>query len=102
MSNYVYRVHPAINIARVGNSDEYYIAPETMAGLPIPGVDPPATGGLPIKPDTESETITSSDLRDEYGAFKRQAARFTIYQYTAQAKETIPSEAVRKYRSGSR
>lgn len=62
-----------------------------MAGLPIPGVDAPATGGLPIKPDTESETITSSDLRDEYGAFKRQAARFKIYQYTAQAKETYPN-----------
>ena len=91
MSNYVYRIHPAINIARVGNSDEYYIAPETMAGLPIPGNNTPATGGLPIRPETESETITSSDLRDENGAFKRQAARFRVYQYTAQAQESYPN-----------
>lgn len=90
-SKSVFRIHPAINIARVGNSDEYYIAPETMAGLPIPGVPAPATGGLPIKPETESETITSSDLRDEHGAFKRQAARFRIFQYAAQGKEAYPN-----------
>jgi hypothetical protein len=91
MSDYICRIHPAINIARVGNSDEYYIAPETMAALPIPGLASPATGGLPIRPDTESDTITSSDLRDENGAFKRQAARFKIYQYTPQPREAYPN-----------
>lgn len=99
MSNYVYRVHPAINIARVGNSDEYYIAPETMAGLPIPGVDPPATGGLPIKPDTESETITfvtSTVLSN---------GRLLVSKSTNtrhRPRKPIPTEAVRKYRSGAR
>jgi hypothetical protein len=51
MSETIYRIHPAIGMARVGNSEEYYIGPETE-------------GGLPIKPDTESDTITSNDLRD--------------------------------------
>ena len=30
-----YKIHPGIGIARLGNSDtEFYIAPETPAGLP--------------------------------------------------------------------
>ncbi len=48
-------IHPAIGIARVGNSpDEYYFGPE------IPG-------GLPIAPD---------GYKDASGAMKRQAGRF--------------------------
>lgn len=73
------RIHPAIGIARVGNSSAYYLGPETMAASPIAGSD--VTGGLPIKPGTESTHITSSDIRDAEGKLKRQAARFKIYQY---------------------
>ena len=29
------RIHPAIGIARVGNSEEYVIGPETLAGMPV-------------------------------------------------------------------
>ncbi|MGB0385047.1 MAG: LodA/GoxA family CTQ-dependent oxidase [Ardenticatenaceae bacterium] len=68
-----YKIHPAIGIARLGNSvaegtDGYYIAPETG-------------GGLPIQPGTENTPIESSDLRDDQGGLKRQAARFRIYKY---------------------
>ena len=94
------RIHPAIGIARVGNSDEHYIAPETMAGIPGPGPSAP-TGGLPIKSGTESEPITSADLRDRYGALKRQAARFRVFQYPAEAKARYPSGAGTEVRIGS-
>jgi hypothetical protein len=30
-SNHVFRIHPAIGFARVGNSEAYYLAPETIA-----------------------------------------------------------------------
>lgn len=91
MVDYLYRVHPAIGIARVGNSEEYYIGPETAAGLPLPGQpDNPARGGLPINPDTNA-TITSKDLRDANGGFKRQAARFRIFQYPNQNLGTYPT-----------
>lgn len=73
------RIHPAIGLARVGNSTEYYLAPETSAGLDQPGTD--LTGGLPIKPGTESQPISDQDLRDGTGALKRQAQRFRIYHY---------------------
>lgn len=89
MSAEVFRIHPAIGIARVGNSDEYYLAPESAAGLPQPGGGP-QTGGLPIKAGTESQTITDQDIRDAQGRFKKQAARFRIYHYPEGAP-TYPS-----------
>ncbi|EKU99126.1 hypothetical protein Lepto7375DRAFT_1136 [Leptolyngbya sp. PCC 7375] len=98
---FIYRVHPAIGLARVGNSKEFYLGPETIAGLPIPGCQANTTGGLPIKPDTESETITSRDLRDTQGALKRQAARFRIYQYTTQDQDKYPSGAGTEITIGS-
>ena len=35
MTDPVQRIHPAIGFARVGTSDEYYLAPETSAGLDL-------------------------------------------------------------------
>ena len=58
-------IHPAIGIARVGNSEkEYFFGPEV-------------TDPLPEKPGFYKE-------RDNSGALKRQAARFRIYGYDAQ------------------
>jgi hypothetical protein len=55
-------IHPAIGIARVGDSeDEYYVGPETDRPAPI------ADGGM----------------KDPTGALKREAARFRIYGYNA-------------------
>ena len=99
-SKHVYRVHPAIGIARVGNSEEFYLGPETMAGLPVDG-DDATSGGLPIRHGKESETITSRDLRDRSGAFKRQAARFRIFQYDKHVKETYPNGGGTEIRIGS-
>jgi hypothetical protein len=53
------RIHPAIGIARVGNSDEFFIGPE------LPHPTPPPEGGY----------------RDKQGKLKRQAARFRVYGY---------------------
>lgn len=83
-----FRIHPAIGIARVGNSKDYVIAPETMAGSPIPGS--PLTGGLPIKAGTEADPIRSADVRDKDGALKRHAARFRIFHYTGSDSDVWP------------
>ncbi|MDN2712320.1 LodA/GoxA family CTQ-dependent oxidase [Janthinobacterium sp. SUN118] len=81
------RIHPAIGIARVGNSEEYYLGPESLAGMPLDGQD--GTGGLPIRPGTEDTTIVSTELRDAGGKLKRQAARFRIYQYAFDAADGV-------------
>ena len=83
-----FRIHPAIGIARVGNSEEYIIAPETMAGSPQENSS--LTGGVPIRAGTESDPIRSSDLRDRHGALKRQAARFRIFAYPPMVEESWP------------
>ncbi|MBV9110298.1 MAG: LodA/GoxA family CTQ-dependent oxidase, partial [Gemmatimonadetes bacterium] len=54
-------IHPAIGIARVGNSDEFFVSPEVLHPEPRePGF-----------------------YRDATGALKRQAARFRVYGYNA-------------------
>jgi hypothetical protein len=87
----VFRLHPTINFARVGTSDEYYYSPETSAGLPARGSEAGETvGGLPIRPGTEGEPITSDDLRDAAGNLRRQAARYRIFAYAFEAPDAYP------------
>lgn len=90
MSGTVFRVHPAIGIGRVGDSEAFYIAPVTAAGTIEPGG---LMGGLPIKPGTEDTPITADDFRDAQGNVKRQAARFRIYAYPAGGSGTYPTGA---------
>jgi len=69
-----YAIHPAIGIARVGNSTEYFIAPE------LPGEAPVAVGGF----------------KDGAGAIKRQAVRFRVFGYNAEGlpvREITAAEA---------
>jgi L-Lysine epsilon oxidase N-terminal len=56
------RIHPAIGIARVGNSQKYFIGPE----IPFP-VAPPQGG-----------------YRDDEGRLKRQSACFRVYGYDSE------------------
>ncbi len=91
-NNNIFRIHPSIGIARVGNSEEYYLGPETMAGMDgLTDADP--MGGLPIKKGQETQTITSDDLRDAEGKLKRQAARFKIYGYSDNEIQQYPTQA---------
>jgi hypothetical protein len=100
----VFRLHPAINFARLGTSDDYYLSPETSAGLPTPGMGE-TVGGLPIRRDTEDDPITSDDLRDHQGNLKRQAARYRIFAYTFESPntdETYPNGGGKEILRGSK
>lgn len=77
-----FRVHPNINFARVGASDEYYLAPETAAGEVV-NVKTGIYGGLPVKTNTEDTPIDENDFRDSRNQVKRQAARFRLFAYEA-------------------
>ncbi|MCW0437533.1 LodA/GoxA family CTQ-dependent oxidase [Xanthomonas sacchari] len=88
MTSNVFRVHPAIGIGRVGDSQEFYLAPVTAAGTrDADGL----FGGLPVQPGTESTPITERDFRDAAGNVKRQAARFHIYAYPSGSSGTYPN-----------
>jgi hypothetical protein len=72
-----YRIHPAIGIARVGDSpDDFFIGPEA------PGVPPTLT-----KPDGSS--AQPGKYKDQRQRIKRQGARFRIYAYTEDAAGTV-------------
>ena len=69
----IYRIHPAIGIARLGNSTTaFYLGPETL-------------GGLPIEVNSDGDEQPASpppfQFRDDQKRVKRQAARFRIYEY---------------------
>jgi hypothetical protein len=61
-----YQVHPAIGVVRVGDSDEFYLAPERP-------------GSLPVLPD--GRPFSPADFRDDAGRVRRQGERFEIYRY---------------------
>ncbi|MFB8795800.1 MAG: LodA/GoxA family CTQ-dependent oxidase [Microcoleus sp.] len=72
-----YKIFPSIGVARVGNSEEYYLAPEEAGGLPI------RLDGCEFQP---------SDFRDSDKNLRRQGARFRIYRYPESGGE--PQEIV--------
>ncbi|HET7463456.1 MAG TPA: LodA/GoxA family CTQ-dependent oxidase, partial [Longimicrobium sp.] len=73
-----YRIHPAIGIARLGNSpDAFYIAPEAPAAPPT-ACD--ADGNPVLSPDGQGE-VPVERYKDAEGRVKRQAARFQVWVY---------------------
>jgi hypothetical protein len=74
-----YKIHPAIGIARVGDSEEFYLAPEQA-------------GHLPILPD--GRPFTAADFRDGHKQLRRQAPRFEVYRYD-EARPDDPGVPVR-------
>src|SRR5438093_13588072 len=74
-----YRIHPAIGIARLGDSpDDYFIGPEA------PSVLPPLA-----KADEVLEK--RGKYKDEAHRIKRQGARFRIYEYTYTSAKVLQS-----------
>lgn len=71
-----YKIHPAIGLARVGNSpDAFYIAPEEEGALPIDCDHE----GYPIIKNGVEQPI--NNFKDAQGRIKRQAARFQVFVY---------------------
>lgn len=69
-------IHPAIGIARVGDSpDEWFYGPEVIDPLP-------PDRERPLEPEARNPPSSEGLYRDSSGALKRQAARFRIYGLT--------------------
>jgi L-lysine epsilon oxidase-like protein len=72
-----YEIHPSIGIARLGNSDSYFIGPE-----PVRGANDEWVTRTPFEDGTAVEMSEPFMYRDSEGKLKRQAARFRIYKCT--------------------
>jgi hypothetical protein len=72
-----FKIHPAIGIARVGNSpNSFYLSPEEAGQLPI---DCDADGNALLNSDGTEQSITN--FKDGQQRIRRQAARFRVYAY---------------------
>lgn len=89
-SNTTFRIHPSIGIARLGNSDAFYLAPEQPGALPIEcdseGIEQQDANGQPLRVSSFKE---SGDL----SKIKRQAARFRIFVYSGDQR--VSDEEIR-------
>src|SRR5258708_30610407 len=82
-----YKIHPGIGIARLGNSDtEFYLAPETPAGLPF---ECDGNGNQRFAPDGITPVLVTT-FRDGEGRIKRQAARFQVFVYDDESPHGRP------------
>jgi len=83
----IYKIYPGIGIARLGNSEtEFYIAPETPAGMPIACDE----AGNPVLSADLSGPVFVKKFKDENGRIKRQAARFQVFAFDEASPEGRP------------
>lgn len=93
----IYRIHPGIGIARLGNSpDAFCISPEEPAALPL---DCDQRGNPLMSPDGQTQ-LRIRTFKDEDGRIKRQAARFQIYVYDDESPEGRPLKIGDKIEGG--
>lgn len=73
-----YAVHPAVGVARLGNSpDEFYLEPETIGGLPLE-CDPDGTPRM-----ENGRAVFVKKFKDKQGRIKRQGAQFRVFAFDA-------------------
>jgi L-Lysine epsilon oxidase N-terminal/L-lysine epsilon oxidase C-terminal domain len=83
----VYRIHPGIGVARLGDSgSEFYLSPETPGGVPVACDE---TGNPRHGPDGVTPVLVAK-FRDSDGRIKRQAARFQIFVYDDESPDGRP------------
>lgn len=78
------KVAPGIGMGRVGNSDEYFIGPETPGVVPVPET----FGEVSSAPASNPQ---SKGYKDQSGRVKRQAQRFRVFAYE---QDTLMGEVV--------
>lgn len=73
-----FKIHPAIGCARIGNSEEFYLAPEQTGTLPI---ECDAQGREIVDKNGAPVHVSQFKESGNPGRIKRQAARFRIFVY---------------------
>ena len=73
-----YAVHPAVGVARLGNSpDEFYLEPETIGGLPV---ECDKDGTPQVK---DGRPVLTRRFKDADGRIRRQGAQFRVFAFDA-------------------
>jgi hypothetical protein len=83
----IYRIHPGIGVARLGNSpDSFYIGPQQRAELPT---ECDALGNPIYSPDGMTVQRVAA-FKDGEGRVRRQAARFEVWVYDDDSPDGRP------------
>ncbi|MBV7333035.1 LodA/GoxA family CTQ-dependent oxidase [Chloroflexi bacterium TSY] len=73
----IFKIHPAIGIARLGDSEsDFYLSPEQPGQLPIA-----CDGEGRAKLDDQGNEIADTTFKDSSQRVKQQAARFRVFAY---------------------
>jgi hypothetical protein len=90
-----YKIHPGIGIARLGNSEEeFYLAPDTPAGLPR---ECDRDGNARVH---HGKPVYVTSFKDRHGRVKRQGACFQVFVYDDDSPEGRPLQVKTKDRPG--
>jgi hypothetical protein len=93
----IYRIHPGVGIARLGNSpQDFCISPEKPATLPLEC----DVQGNPMKSPDGMSDLTIKTFKDAEGRIKRQAARFQLYVYDDENPKGRPLKLGDKIKGG--
>lgn len=79
-STTTFKIHPAIGIARLGNSDQFYLAPEQPGAAPIECDE----NGIEQRDNGQPIRVSQYKEQGDLSKLKRQAARFRVFAYNDQ------------------
>jgi hypothetical protein len=91
----VYKIHPAIGIARVGDHlDAFFIGPELSYAAELAGADE-LIGASPVDLDANGGDVPFTTYKKD-GHIRRQGARFRVFAYDRAADGTLtnPQEVI--------
>ncbi|MGH8551691.1 MAG: LodA/GoxA family CTQ-dependent oxidase [Methylococcales bacterium] len=77
-----FKIHPAIGIARLGNSEQFYLSPEQPGALPI---ECDAQGRELTDPQGQPIRVQNFKEEGNLSMIKRQASRFRVFAYEGNA-----------------
>ena len=81
----IFKIHPSIGIARLGNTDDdFYLSPEQPGALPIVCDD---QGREQFDEKGQPKRISSFKDASDLSKLRKQAARFRVYAYDSEGEE---------------
>lgn len=84
--SFEYSIHPSIGVARLGNSEEFYLSPVKIGGRPIEC----DVFGNELYENKNPQYVKK--FKDKYRKIKRQAAKFRIFKRDISDPNSIPIE----------
>jgi hypothetical protein len=87
-----FKIHPAIGVARLGNSEQFYLSPEQPGALPI---ECDSQGREMTGPDGQPIRVANFKEDADLSMIKRQAARFRVFAYESEVEGNTEAHEIK-------